>query len=189
MKLETLDTPTQTPIQSYEAERAAYEKQREETLEWTFKRHREGQLLFEDRLVASLKPSGLIGYIKYKARYQGIPIILANTSIWGKNEVTIHALGPESFIGRLLVRHNKTVFVCNDGIEYILSRDRVGLLDTWWFIAPDGRKMAVTKADFKTYQKSTYTFRILDIKAEDPNRWLLAILSLYNILRFHYPPA
>jgi hypothetical protein len=76
LKQEQPDVPPETPILSYEAERATFEKQKKETLEWTFRRLREARLFYHERLVVLLKPVRITGFIKHvsaqKIRERGL---------------------------------------------------------------------------------------------------------------------
>ena len=189
MRLERLDSPPDTPILSYEAEREAYEKQEEETLEWTFQFMRNGSLFYHGQLVATCNRVGLMGLFKYRGSYEGRNIILRSRANYGelRDDVHIISVGDGQELGILQTDtfRNPATYVHANGMKYELRLEHVASwVDWWWVLAPDGRKLSVTKAEFR---KPRYTFRPLEIRSGDPNQWLFAVLSLYNILRYNFP--
>lgn len=72
----------------------------------------------------------------------------------------------------------------NEGCKYHIRNHPVDKMDGWYAQNKHGRNLTVTIADFITPK---FDINPLCIAQEDPNQWLLAVISLPFILRYIFP--
>jgi len=159
-----------------------------ETLQWTFRHLTTAQLIYFDRVVAELG-----GFWRHKGSFEDTHVEIWTKTNWPKrrNDVTFVNLQTGKTIGVLETDtfRNPVRYVHNNGEQYILKKEQAPeRLDAWVFETLDGRRLALTTADFHARGlRAEYSFTTMDIRQEDPSPWLLAIVALHNILNYNFP--